>query len=170
MGTEAVLKPNGIGWENGGTGHAPGTKGVVPPRPGHAPAAGRGTGSQRLDVLVKSLETIQLSDQHDLHQLCEAFRQLSHRLAVEAMMASGELEAGAKAMAKAHSAFGVVGFSATRKIKRTVKALRSMADSYAAAGGSAAAAWNHFQRDFEEDLTITRTKPAARRGFSINPG
>lgn len=130
---------------------------------------GASTGSNRLDALVKALESVQLSDQHDLHAALEAFRALGHRLAVEGMMMAGELEAGVKATAKANSAVGVVGFSATRKIRRTLKAFRAMADHFASAGGSAVAAWTAFEKDFEEDLTPTKTKPKSRRGFSINP-
>lgn len=167
--TADTPKPNGVGWENGGTGHAPGTKGRFPAPPTHAPAAGRGTGSKALDTLVKHIENAQCSDQHELHDALEAYRAIGHRLAVEAMMMAGELEQGSRTMAKGASAVGMVGWDASRKIKRTVRAFRAMADSFAAAGASASVAWNHFQRDFEDDLSVTKTKPATRRGFTINP-
>jgi hypothetical protein len=167
MTTQAWTNDQGLGMTTGGSGRA--TASRIPAKPSGAPAAGRGTGSQRLDVLVKNLETVQLSDQHDLHQACEAFRMLGHRLAMEAMMMSGELEEGAKAMAKSNSLLGIVGPSARLKIRRTVKAFRNMADSFAAAGGSASSAWHVFNKDFADDLSITKTKPAQRRGFTINP-
>lgn len=143
---------------------------TTPAPPVHAPAVGRGTGSNRLDVLVKALESVQLSDQHDLHQALEAFRMLGHRLAVEAMMMSHELEEGVKAEARNRSKVGVVGWSARSKIRRTVKSFRGMADAFAAAGAGAVATWKAFEKDFEEDLSPTKTKPQGRRGFSINPG
>lgn len=143
---------------------------AAPPRPVHAPAAGGGTGSTRLDALVKSLEDVQLSDQHDLHRALEAFRLLGHRLAIEAMMMSHELEEGVKAAAKQQSRTGVVGWSARSKIRRTVKAFRNMADSFAGAAAGAVTTWNAFEKDFEDDLTPTRTKPGRAKGFSINPG
>jgi hypothetical protein len=143
---------------------------TTPAPPAHAPAVGRGTGSNRLDVLVKALESVQLSDQHDLHQALEAFRMLGHRLAVEAMMMSHELEEGVKAEARNRSKVGVVGWSARSKIRRTVKAFRGMADAFAGAGAGAVATWKAFEKDFEDDLSPTKTKPQGRRGFSINPG
>jgi hypothetical protein len=141
-----------------------------PGRPSHAPAVGRSTGSSRLDALVKALEDIQISDQHDLHRMLEAFRMLGHRLAIEAMMASHELEEGVKAAAKQQSRMGVVGWSARSKIRRTVKAFRNMADSFATAAAGAVTTWNAFEKDFADDLAPTRTKPGRAKGFSINPG
>lgn len=128
-----------------------------------------GTGSGRLDSLVKALENVQLSDQHDLHEALEAFRALGHRLAVEAMMMAGALEEGTKATARANSRVGVVGISAHRKIRRTVKAFQSMADGFAGAAGSAVAAWNAFCKDFEDDLSVSKTKTKAHKGFAVNP-
>jgi hypothetical protein len=141
-----------------------------PARPAHAPTAGRsGSGSKSLDALVKALETVQISDQHDLHEALEAFRMLGHRLAMEALLMGSELEAGVKQAAKNDSALGVVGFSAHRKIKRTMRAFRTMADGFASAGASAVTAWRAFEKDFADDLAPAKTKPAARKGFRINP-
>jgi hypothetical protein len=153
-----------------GTAKGAGNSSADPKKPTYALAVGRGTGSNRLDVLVKALESVQLSDQHDLHEALEAFRMLGHRLAVEAMMMSHELEEGVKAEARNRSMVGVVGWSARSKIRRTVKAFRNMADAFAAAGAGAVATWKAFERDFEEDLSPTKTKPRGRKGFTINPG
>lgn len=153
-----------------GTAKGPGNSQADPARPTYAPAAGRKTGSSRLDALVQVLEDVQISDQHDLHAALEAFRMLGHRLAIEAMMMSHELEEGVKAAARQQSKVGVVGWSARSKIRRTVKAFRNMADAFAGAAAGAVTTWKAFEKDFEDDLSPTRTKAGRTRGFSINPG
>ena len=142
-------------------------RGVTHANPG---PVDRGTGSDRLDVLVKALEGVQLSDQHDLYRAMEAFRMLGHRLAIEGMMLGQELEEGVKAAARQNSVLGVASWSDRAKIKRTLKAFRSMSDSFAAAAAGAVATWSAFERDFADDLSPAKTKPAKRRGFSINLG
>jgi len=141
-----------------------------PARPSHKPTVGRtGTGSDRIDALVRALDDIQIEDQHDLHAILEAFRKLGHRLAMESMLTGSELEAGLKQAARGGSVFGTVGFGTHRKIRRTLKALRTMADGFAGASASAVVAWRAFEKDFAEDLAPTRTRPAPRKGFRINP-
>lgn len=160
-GTVSVSPPLGV---------SHGSNGPVSGPPSHPPTVGRqGTGSNRLDALVKALEDVTLEDQHDLHRALEAFRMLGHRLAMEAMVMGAELEAGINQAAKNDSVIGVVGFSARRKIKRTLRAFRTMAEGFASAGASAVTAWGAFEKDFAEDLAPAKTKPSARKGFRVNP-
>jgi hypothetical protein len=131
-----------------------------------APQQQGNTGSSRLNALIQALETVQIENQYDLHEFCEALRGLGHRLAVETMMGSHELEAGLKEQAKADATLGIPGFDSRRAIRGTIRQFKSCADHFASAAGCAAAGWTSFEKNFDQALS-RKPKAAKRGGFKI---
>lgn len=128
-------------------------------------AARTPTPADKLDALIKAMDDIELADQHDLNTFCEAGRKLSHYLAVVTALAAGELEAGAKEMAKANGG----GFTGAFKMRRVTRKLNGAADHFGSAAGAFVATWSEFERVFEEMLSKSSSKPKAHRRFTITP-
>lgn len=125
------------------------------------------TGSQRIDALVKALEDVELTDQHSLNAFCEALRKLCGRLAVETAIGSGQLTAGAKAMAKGSGNPFLMGLDVKLKMRRVVRALDACADHLGSAAASSVLAWTTFETEFEEVLSKTSRKPVTPKSFHI---
>jgi hypothetical protein len=154
---------------------APAKKTAAPRKTAAAPKAaspvgdtGASTGSQRIDALVKALEDVELTDQHSLNAFCEALRKLSGRLAVETAIGSGQLTAGAKAMAKGSGNAFLMGLDVKLKMRRVTRALDACADHLGSAAASAVTAWTTFEAEFEEVLNKSTRKPSTPKSFHIS--
>jgi len=124
----------------------------------------RSSGSSKLDALVKAMDDIELTDQHDLHQFCESGRKLAHYLAVVTALAAGELEAGAKEMGHLNRSWGAVF-----KMRRVTKKLNGSAGDFGSAAAGFVAAWTTFEQVFGE-IMDGRNKPAKPKRFTISTG
>jgi hypothetical protein len=149
---------------------APAKKTAAPPKPTAAPTVNVtvSTGSDKIDALVRALDDVELTDQHSLHAFCEALRKLSHKLAVETAIASGQLSAGAKAMAKGSGNPFLMGLDVKVKIRRVTKSLESASDHLGDASSAAVLAWSTFEAEFEEVLSKSSRQPATPRSFHIS--
>lgn len=125
------------------------------------------SGSQKMDALVKALEDVELTDQHSLNAFCEALRKLSGRLAVETAIGSGQLTAGAKAMAKGSGNPFLMGLDVKLKMRRVTRALDACADHLGSAAAAAVTAWTTFETEFEEVLNKSARKPSTPKSFHI---
>lgn len=125
------------------------------------------TGSDKLDALVKALDDVELTDQHSLNAFCEALRKLCSRLAVETAIGTGQLEAGAKAMAKGNGNPFLMGIDVRFKMRKVTKALGSASDHLGDAAASAVSAWTIFEAEFAEILDKSARKTQAAKGFTI---
>jgi hypothetical protein len=117
--------------------------------------------------MVQALESIELTNQHDVHAFTETNRALAHMLAVTTAMASGELEAQVKATARSASGpLGVMGPSLLLQIRRVTRRLNRVADHYAAAAADSVGAWAEFQKILDAVDEAQQPK-SSRRGFNI---
>jgi hypothetical protein len=121
------------------------------------------SGSDKLADLVKTMD-MDLGDQHDLNAYCEAGRKLAHALAVITSLAAGELEAGAKEMAKNRRG---AGWGATYKIKKVTKHLKNAADHFGSAGAGFVSTWATFEETFAEQLEAAEQKTQTHKRFNI---
>lgn len=135
---------------------------------GH-PAGGASSGSKTIDQMVKSLDQIELTDQHTLHQFLQAGRALAHKIAVETSMASEELAAGGKEMAKGSGNPFLMGLDVRLSMRRVTKRLEAAADHMAQAAAEYTATWAVFEREFGDALAQTKTQVKRPKSFSIDP-
>jgi hypothetical protein len=151
------------------------TRGTIPKDAADADARGLtgqghpASGSQSIDRMVKALDQIELTDQHTLHAFLQAGRALAHKIAVETSMASGELTAGGKEMAKGSGNPLLMGIDVRMKIRRVTKQMDAAAEHMAQAAAAYTATWTVFEREFEEILDRSRTKVKRPKLFSIDP-
>jgi len=136
---------------------------------GQGHPAGGSSGSQSIDQMVKALDQIELTDQHTLHQFLQAGRALAHKIAVETSMASGELSAGGKEMAKGTGNPFLMGLDVRLSMRRVTKRVDAAADHMAQAAAEYTAAWVVFEREFGEALSRTKTQVKRPKSFFIDP-
>jgi hypothetical protein len=136
------------------------------PAPAAAPQAAPAAGGSTLAELVKKIEMIELTDQHDFNDFCEAGRRLCHYLAVQVALASGQIDAGARQMAKQNATMGVMGFDVRRDLRAVSRKMSGAADHLGDAAGDFVAAWHAMEKLLEALQPKTRAKKTA--GFSIN--
>lgn len=134
------------------------------PEPGAGGSAGRG--NQTLQALVKAIDNVELKDQHDFQEFAEAIRRLGHYVSVQVHLGAGELEAGAKQMARGEATLGVPGFSIRARIRSVIKPLNSAANHFAQGAADAVKSWHAMESMLDE--IATAAKPAKPRGFSID--
>jgi hypothetical protein len=139
-------------------------KKAAPAAAGKPPAAPSGS----VSALVKSLDTVQISDQYELYEFLEAYRAIGHRIGVEMLMVAHNVEAGLKAQAKKDATFGIVGFNSHMAIRRFSKQMKAAGEHMASGSGAAAVAWRLFQADFDEALSRKKPVAKASKGFSID--
>lgn len=137
------------------------------PREDARPApGGNGRGNQTLRALVDAIDNVELKDQHDFHEFAEAIRKLGHYVATQVHLGAGELEAGAKEMARSEATLGIVGFGIRSRIKRVIKPLESAAAHFAQGASDAVKSWHAMESMLDEIHTASKvTKP---RGFSLD--
>jgi len=146
-------------------------KKTAAPRKTTSPVSSTGavpTGSSKINALVKALDDVELTDQHTLNAFCEALRLLCTKLAVETALGSGQLTAGAKAMAKGSGKVFLLGLDTKMKIRKVTKALESVSDHLGSAAADAVTAWATFETEFEDLLTTAKTKADSPKTFHIN--
>lgn len=134
---------------------------------GHPASASTGSGS--IDQMVKSLDQIELTDQHTLHAFLQAGRALAHKIAVETSMAAGELTAGGKEMARGSGNPLLMGIDVRMKLRRVTKRMEAAAEHMAQAAGEYSASWAVFEREFGEILNRSRTRVKRPKAFHIDP-
>lgn len=148
---------------------APAKKAAAAPRKtAAAPTSPASTGSDKMDALVRALDDVELTDQHSLNAFCEALRRLGHKLAVETALASGQLTAGAKAMAKGSGNPFLMGLDVKIKIHRVTKALDSASDHLGEAAADAVTAWATFEAEFAEVLEKSNSQVHRPSTFHIS--
>jgi hypothetical protein len=137
-----------------------------PDKPSKGAASGTGrapSGSSKLGDIIERMSEAGLADQHDLNAFCEDGRKLAHYLAVLTALAAGELECGARDMAKQHGG----GWGAAWRIKRVTKRLHNTADHFGSAGAGFVGAWTEFERVFAEMLDQAESKTKSHKRFTI---
>lgn len=140
-------------------------------RPGQGPAPEGGSGApanQTLSTLLKAIDSVQIHNQHDLHEVLEALRKLSNYVAVQAMCAAHEVEAGAKEMARAEATLGIVGLGVRAEMRRVTRAMEGGANHFMAASADFVKAW-HAMEKFLDDINGAQ-KPQKARSFTIERG
>jgi hypothetical protein len=131
-------------------------------RPSASRPARKSSGGGGIEALVKAMDEVGLSDQHDLNEFCEAGRKLSHYLAVQSALAAGELTSGARDMAKlGHQ------WAAAWKMKRVTKHLEASADHFASAASGFVSAWSTFEQVYADILEKSETKAKSHQRFTI---
>lgn len=141
------------------------------PRPGQGPAPEGGSATpanQTLAGMMKSLDSIAIHNQHDLHQVLEALRKVVNYLSVQALCAANEVEAGAKEMAKAEATLGIVGLGVRVEMRRVTKAMEGGANHLMQASTDFVKAWHAMER-FLDDINGAQ-KPAKPKSFTIERG
>jgi hypothetical protein len=119
-----------------------------------------------LTRLTAALEQVEIHDQHDLHEFLEALRMLCHYLAVQVALASGEINAGAREMAKQQATMGMVGMGMRSRIRSVTKKIDAAADHLGDAAADAVGAWRAMEALLAE--LEPKTKVKRPKGFSIN--
>lgn len=136
--------------------------------PAPAPSPVTPDGNKNLALLVKSLETIQISSVGELNEFLEALRALSRMLAVYTALAAGEAKANMTAAAKSNARLSTPGFNARMSIRRVTKHIDAAANSLADTAALAVSAWTTFEKEFDAVLQNSAHTPRAKRKFDFN--
>ena len=145
-------------------GQANGTR--QPSRPG-------GTRNQSIGQLAQSIGSMELSNQDDLYQFCEAYRAILNYLAVSAKLAEGQLKAAARAQARQAKGSWMTPAQALKlasTMRRVGKDIDQMANSCVEGAAGAVKAWRRFETlldDLENDNGGPRRPGGRRNGFQI---
>ncbi|MGY5634174.1 hypothetical protein ACW7N6_38180 [Streptomyces sp. UC1A3] len=146
---------------------------VQPDKPaGQGPSRPGGSRGQNIAQLAQSIGSMELSNQDDLHEFCEAYRAILNYLAVSAKMAEGQLKASARATAR-QAKDGWMTPSQMAKMALTLRQvgrdIDHMANSCIAGAAGAVKAWRRFETlldELESDRKLNR--PGSRRsGFTV---
>lgn len=133
-----------------------------------------GSRGQSLAQLAQSIGDLEISNQDDLRQFCDAVRAVLHHLAVSTVMAAGQLKAGARAQAR-QTKSGMMTPGQRVRLEATLKLigrdLNATAQSCAAGAGGAVKAWKRMESLLDE-LETANEKPnrpggRGRSGFGI---
>ena len=126
---------------------------------------GGGRANKTLSSLLKAVDNIQVHNQHDLYEVLEAIRQLGTYAAVQAGCLAHEVDAGARAMAKAESTLGIVGLGIRARIRSVVKDIEGCANGFMQSAGSAVKARHKMEAILDE--INGAQKPKQAKGFTI---
>lgn len=161
----------GAGWNKdtyGGAEHTPRHSPQAPSQPEDGGSDGRGAASSRIARWTNPLETIDLCDQHALHEFCEVGRGFSRYLAVITQLAATELEEGVKQMVRGQGNVALLGFDMRLKVRRATKHLSGAGDAFESAAGQFVAAYMAFEREFADVMEALNSKPRqSQEGFRI---
>lgn len=144
---------------------------VAGQRKSSGPGGSRG---QSLAQLANAVGSIEISNQDDLREFCDAYRGLLHHLAVSAVMAAGQLKAGARAQAR-QTKNGMMTPGQRLKLEASLKLigrhLNAVGQDCAAGAGEAVKAWKRMETLLDE-LEQANEKPnrpgsRGRSGFGI---
>lgn len=145
-------------------GRTSGTRDFDPEQSGADRAAARG--NQKLSALLNAIDSVELHDQHDVHDFLEGLRRLGHYVSVQAHLGGAELEAGAKQQAKDEATLGIVGFNMRSRIRSVTKPIDSCANHFAAGAADAVKAWHAMEKLLDELHPKSQVKKP--RGFAFD--
>lgn len=126
---------------------------------------GNGRANKSLSALMKAVDSIKVEDQHDLYEVLEAIRQLGTYAAVQAGCLAHEVDAGARAMAKAESTLGIVGLNIRVRIRSVTKDIEGCANGFMQASAGAVKA-RHKMEALLDEIEGSQ-KPKQTGGFTI---
>lgn len=117
------------------------------------PSRSGGARNQNIGQLAQSIGSMELSNQDDLYQFCEAYRAILNYLAVSAKLAEGQLKAAARAQARQAKGGWMTPAQALKlagTMRRTGKDIDQIANSCVEGAAGAVKAWRRFETLLDE--------------------
>lgn len=147
-----------------------------------APAAGRvhvddphaahngggGGGGSAIARALRTLEDVEIHDQHSLKEFCDAVREVNHRVAYQVHLAALQVDAGARAMARDQATLNIVGPGIRSRIKAVTRALEGSSGHSAQGAADAVRATVAMERLLDELHNKPKTAVRKPRGFTIS--
>ena len=111
-----------------------------------------GTGSKKINHLVKNLDDVSLDSGTTIHEFFEAVRNLAHQIGFQVELGLADIRARAEHDAKKNSHWYAMGVDVKLKMRRVDKEAKVIVDSLSDAAGAAIRTWSTIEDEIIEPM------------------